>query len=97
MTNLTALIVPLLICGICTYAYFKKVDISSAFKTGVFNGISVIKSIFPPILMILSAVYMLRASGFIELLSGVLTPFFSLVGIPPECSMLMLEIGRAHV
>jgi len=40
--------------------------------------------------MLLTAVHMLRASGAVELLSGLVSPVFSFFGIPPETAMLVL-------
>ena len=41
-------------------------------------------------LLLLTAVHMLKASGAVELLSGLLSPVFTFFGIPPETAMLVL-------
>ena len=54
------------------------------------EGLRLVTSILPALVLLLTAVYMLRASGAVELLSGLLTPLFSFFGIPPETAMLVL-------
>jgi spore maturation protein B len=46
--------------------------------------------LLPTLILLLTAVTMLRASGAVELVAAVLTPFFSLLGIPPETALLVL-------
>ena len=57
---------------------------------GAAEGLSLLKSILPALILLLTAVHMLRASGAAELLSRVLSPLFSLFGIPPETALLVL-------
>ena len=47
-------------------------------------------TILPALVLLLTAVYMLRASGAVALLSGFFAPVFSFFGIPPETAMLVL-------
>ena len=42
------------------------------------------------LVLLLTAVHMLRASGAVALLSGFFAPVFSFFGIPPETAMLVL-------
>ena len=49
-----------------------------------------VTSILPALILLLTAVHMLRSSGATEMLSGILAPVFSLFGIPPETAMLVL-------
>ena len=46
-------------------------------------------SILPALILLLTAVHMLKASGAVELVSRLLSPLFSLFGIPPETAMLV--------
>lgn len=57
---------------------------------GAAQGLKLLFTILPALIVLLTAVYMLRASGATELLSRVLSPFFSFFGIPPETAMLVL-------
>jgi len=57
---------------------------------GASEGLHLLVSILPALILLLTAVHMLRASGAAELLSGFLSPVFSLFGIPPETALLVL-------
>ena len=54
------------------------------------EGLKLLVSILPALILLLTAVHMLKASGAVEILSGLLTPVFSSLGIPPETAMLVL-------
>ena len=54
------------------------------------EGLRTAASILPALVILLTAVQMLKASGAVELLSGFLSPVFSFVGIPPETAVLVL-------
>ena len=47
-------------------------------------------SIAPSLVLLLTAVTMLRQSGAVEVLGNVLAPLFSFFGIPPETALLVL-------
>ena len=57
---------------------------------GAGEGLKLLVSILPALVLLLTAVHMLRASGAVDLLSRLLAPVFSLFGIPPETAMLVL-------
>ena len=57
---------------------------------GAADGLKLMISLVPSLILLLTAVHMLRASGAVELLSTALGPVFSLFGIPPETAMLVL-------
>ena len=50
----------------------------------------ILTSLVPALVLLLTAVTMLRASGAVELLSDLLAPVFSFFGIPPETALLVL-------
>ena len=54
------------------------------------EGLHLLLSIVPALVVLLTAVHMLRASGAVEFLSRILSPAFRLVGIPPETAILVL-------
>lgn len=90
MGNITACIVPFLLCAVGVYALYKRVDVFPTFLKGAKVGLETVISIFPTLVGLLTAVYMLRASGFIDLAGNVLAPILSLLGIPKECAALVL-------
>jgi len=86
---LYALIVPLLICAVAVFALHKRVDVFSALTAGAKDGLGVIIKILPPLVALLTAVYMLRASGALSAMETALSPFLHFVGIPPETAALI--------
>ena len=83
-------LIPLLAGGAARFALCRRVDVFSALTTGAGEGLSVVLRILPPLVALLTAVYMLRASGALELLTELLTPVLTFLGIPPETVGLLL-------
>lgn len=73
------------ICGVV-----RKVDVYDALIVGAGDGLSVLIRIVPPMIGLLTAVYMLRASGALELAANALGPLLIRLGIPPETVALLL-------
>lgn len=53
-------------------------------------GLKLLGKILPALVMLLTAVSMLRASGFLEWMSLAVEPVFRFLGIPPETAPLVL-------
>lgn len=90
LAHLSDYVIPLLLVSAALYALWRRVDVFSALTTGAGEGLSVVLRILPPLVALLTGVYMLRASGALELLTQVLTPVLTKVGIPPETVGLLL-------
>lgn len=73
------------ICGVV-----RKVDVYDALIVGAGDGLGVLIRIVPPMIGLLTAVYMLRASGALELAANALGPLLIGLGIPPETVALLL-------
>lgn len=58
--------------------------------SGGADGLRLLISIVPALVLLLTAVHMLKASGAVEMLSRLLSPLFSFFGIPPETAILVL-------
>ena len=58
--------------------------------SGAGEGLQLVATILPTLIILMTAVTMLRSSGAMELLSSLLAPAFSLFGIPPETAILVL-------
>ncbi len=58
--------------------------------SGAREGLQLVATILPTLIILMTAVTMLRSSGATELLSNLLAPAFSLFGIPPETAILVL-------
>ncbi len=78
------------VVGIPLYATLKKVDVFDAFITGAKQGFELSVQLIPYLVAMMVAIGMLRASGFFDLLYGLLAPFLGKLGIPPEILPLAL-------
>lgn len=78
------------IAGIPLYAAIKKVNVFDAFVVGAKQGFETSVSIMPYLIAMLVAIGMLRASGFFELLFGLLSPLLTAIGMPEELLPLAL-------
>lgn len=83
-------IVPTLLFITAVLALHKKENAYDLMLDGAGEGLKMLLSILPPLVILLTAVSMLRASGAVQLISGLLAPVFSLFGIPPETALLVL-------
>ena len=87
---MTDYLVPLILFFACALALHKKENAYDHMLQGAQDGLKLLYSILPTLILLLTAVYMLRASGAVELLSSILAPVFRLFGIPPETALLVL-------
>ena len=87
---LSVMLIPLVLAGVALYAVSRRVDVYSALIRGAEDGLGTLVRILPALIGLLTAVYMLRASGALELAAGVLAPVLERLGIPPETVALML-------
>ena len=72
------------------WALRKKENTYDLLLTGAAQGLKLLLTLIPTLIILLTAVTMLRQSGALTLLSGALHPLFSLLGIPPETALLVL-------
>lgn len=87
---MTDYIVPALLLTVSLVSLHKKENTYDRLLTGASQGLSILLSIVPALIILLTAVSMLRASGAIESMSKVFEPAFSFLGIPPETAILVL-------
>ncbi|MBE6990433.1 MAG: spore maturation protein [Ruminococcaceae bacterium] len=87
---LSSLVVPCLLAVLAVYALTRRVDLYAALTAGAGDGLSVVLRILPPLVALLTAVYMFRASGALDALTILLAPVLKKVGIPPEVTALLL-------
>ena len=83
-------IVPGLLFLLCAVALGKRENAYDRMLEGAADGLKLLVSLVPALVLLLTAVTMLRASGAVEILSRVLAPVFSFFGIPPETAILVL-------
>ena len=83
-------VVPLLLLIGCALTMRKKENAYACMLTGAAEGLTMLRSILPSLIVLLCAVSMLRASDAMDLISNLLAPVFSLFGIPPDTALLVL-------
>lgn len=83
-------IVPLILLLATAFALRKKENAYNLLLTGGAEGLQLLITLVPALVMLLTAVSMLRASGAMEVLGNWLSPVFSFFGIPPETALLVL-------
>ena len=74
MMEVLELTVPLLLAGAALLGLWRRVDVYDALLAGAADGLGVLIRIVPALIALLTAVWMLRASGALELLAGLLAP-----------------------
>lgn len=90
MELLFTMIIPVILCGVALYGVWKRVDVYDALIQGAGEGLAVLLRIVPALIALMTAVYMLRASGALELAAQALSPLLDRMGIPGELLPLML-------
>ncbi len=83
-------IVPLILFLVCAVALGKKENPYELMLLGAKDGLKLLYSIVPTLVLLLTAVTMLRQSGAIEAISCLFAPVFEFLGIPPQTAMLIL-------
>ena len=87
---MTDYLVPLLLFFSCALALRKEENAYDLLIAGGAQGLKMLVSILPALVILMTSVQMLKASGAVELFSSVAAPVFSFLGIPPETAMLVL-------
>ena len=81
-------VIPLIIALVLITAMIKKLPSYELFIDGAEEGMKIVSGIFPPLVAVLTAAYMLRASGTLDLIVSLLSPITNL--IPAEVMPLAL-------
>lgn len=88
--DIASLLIPLLLTAAALWALGRRVDVYDALTAGASEGLTMLLRIVPSLIALLTAVYMFRASGALDLLTELLTPVLEKLGIPPETAALLL-------
>ncbi len=81
---LSDIIIPMIILWIVYYGMIKKIKVYEAFVEGAANGFSTVIKIMPTLIALMVAVGVLRASGFLEMISNAIGKFTRYIGFPGE-------------
>ncbi len=82
--------VPVLLAGIPLIALARRVKVYPAFVAGAKEGFATAVRIIPPLVAILVALGMLRASGAMDALTRALAPLTALAGVPASVVPMFL-------
>lgn len=75
-------IVPMVIFGIVCFGVLKKVEVYDTFVKGAKDGFATVLKIMPTLIGLMVAVGVLRASGFLDFLAGLMQQFTGKIGFP---------------
>jgi spore maturation protein B len=87
---ITDYLIPCLLLLCACVGLRKKENVYDAMAAGGAEGLKLLLTIIPSLVVLLCAIEMLRASGGLELLTDLLSPFCGRIGLPPETLPLML-------
>ena len=85
-----ALILPLLFLALFAFALIKRVKLYDTFTEGVKEAAPLVLSLFPYLAAVLMLSELFEQSGLSSYLTGLLSPVFRTLGIPPEIGKLVL-------
>lgn len=83
-------IIPAVIFAAVIYALKKRSGVYSSFTQGSAEGLEIIINIFPAVIAVMSAAYMLRASGAMDAAANLLKPVTDALGLPAEIIPLII-------
>jgi len=89
-TSLSTWLIPILISSLLLFGYFRGVKIYETLTDGAKEGFNIAVRIIPYMVAIFVAIGMFRASGALELMTSILTPITSLLGMPAEALPMAL-------
>lgn len=87
---MTDYIVPLLLLIASVLVLRRKENAYNLLLDGAADGLKLLITLIPTLILLLTSITMLRASGAVEWISRLFSPLFSFFGIPPETAMLVL-------
>ena len=77
-------IIPVLIFAVISYGLLAKCNIYDTFIHGAMRGLKIVVQILPTLVGLMVAVGILRASGFMEWFTGLLSPLCKIIHFPSE-------------
>ena len=84
MNTVSVYAIPLLVCIIICSGIRAKINVFDTFTKGAKDGFAAAFSIATPLIALMAAIGVLRASGAMELFAHLISPVTNLIGIPPE-------------
>lgn len=84
LSNLSNIIIPVIIFYIVAYGVIQKTNVYEDFVKGAGDGLKTVVSIMPTLVALMTAVGVLRASGFLNFLEKLFRPLGEKIGFPAE-------------
>ncbi len=84
LSNISNIIIPVLIFYIVAYGIVSKTNVYEDFVKGAKDGLKTVVGIMPTLVALMTAVGILRASGFLTFLGNVVRPLSESMGFPAE-------------
>jgi len=84
LTNLSNIIIPVIIFYIVAYGLMNKKNVYEDFVRGAKDGFQTVVQILPTLVGLMMAVGVLRASGFLDFLGGIVGKITENFGIPAD-------------
>ena len=81
---LSDIMIPLVIFIVVSYGVLQKVNVYSTFIKGARSGFLTVIKIMPTLMGLMTAVGILRASGFLDFLSEIIGKYTKYIGFPGE-------------
>ena len=88
--KLAALAAPLLCAAVMLYAALRGIDVYAVLLRGAQKGLKLSLELMPTLVLLLSAIYMLRGSGLLGAVTDLISPLLSALGVPPETGIILL-------
>lgn len=84
LSNISNIIIPVVIFYIIAYGVINKTNVYEDFVKGAKEGLKTVVGIMPTLVALMTAVGVLRASGFLTFLGNLVRPLSSKLGFPAE-------------
>lgn len=84
LSNISNIIIPVIIFYIIAYGAANKSNVYEDFVKGAKEGLKTVVGIMPTLVALMTAVGILRASGFLTLLGNLVRPLSDAIGFPAE-------------
>lgn len=90
LSNLSSIVIPIIIFYIVAYGMIHKCHVYEDFIKGAQDGFHTVISIMPTLIGLMVAVGVLRASGFLDALGGLVGSVTAEIGISPDLVPVIL-------
>lgn len=90
VNRLLSLAPALIVAAVCLAAAVKGVDIMDAMTAGARRGLRTAADMLPALVVLFSAIWLLRASGLPDMLTRLCSGVLTRLGIPPETTLILL-------